>query len=517
MAGKSLTPPGSGRLAPRTRHDVSRPSKGLTVLGVDKPDSLNLGRLVEPHYGVTNRMKKDTELHTVVFGANGKGKGTRLLMPNLLQMSGSSIVVVDPKGELAAVTAEYRRTLGRVVIINPFGVLVDHPGYEDLKSEGYNPLARLDPSSPKFNSETSLLAQALVWVSSNDGGNSKYFSGSARALCSAIIMQTVIEARAAGKVPTMARVRELLCQPSMEGNDRLGMEAIGLPALAEEMYKSPIVGLRNKAAQFTEWNKETGGIARTAMIETEFFDDDPIIDDMSKGTFDFGDLKREPMTVYLILPPEMMERHAKWLRMVLTGAIQSVMRPRKSGEPRVLFMLDEFFALGHLEIIANVWALVRGYGISIMPILQDLGQLKELYPKNWETFIGNAGVTVSFCPNDMTTAEWLSRRAGDTTRELVTINRSKSTTSGTSGGSSTGGQGSTSSGWNHSVTFNESENNSPVKVPLIEPHALLGLQKGFTLMTISGLPNVVPAYIPAYYELNVCKERARKNPYRIEE
>jgi type IV secretion system protein VirD4 len=79
-----------------------------------------------------------------------------------LQLENRSIVVIDPKGELAAVTAPHRRKLGRVVILNPFGVLTDIPGYDDLVSEGFNPLARLDPSSDSFITEAAQLADAMI-------------------------------------------------------------------------------------------------------------------------------------------------------------------------------------------------------------------------------------------------------------------------------------------------------------------------------------------------------------------
>src|ERR1700677_3625783 len=129
-----------------------------SVGGVDAPEAVGLGRSL-----ITGRkIRYGGDQHILVFGPNGKGKGTRVLMPNLLQMSGSSLVVVDPKGELAAVTAEYRRPLGRVVIIHPFGVLADRPRYEDLRSNGYNPLARLDPAAKSFNAEASLLADAMI-------------------------------------------------------------------------------------------------------------------------------------------------------------------------------------------------------------------------------------------------------------------------------------------------------------------------------------------------------------------
>jgi len=485
---------------------------GLPVLGSSAPDAIALGRLVERDYGVTNKLRYGGSQGVVVFGANGKGKGTRVLMPNLLQMSGSSVVVTDPKGELAAVTAPFRRTLGRVVIINPFGVLTDLPGYSDLKSCGYNPLAILEPDSPSFNTQASMLADALVTVEGKD----PHWSTSARALIAAFLMYTVIEAREAGRIPTMTRFRELLCEASDEAHAGNDFEGAGIPKRAAEMMRSPHVGLRNKAAQFTEWNNEIRSICSTARIQTEPFDDDEIRVDLEKNGFDFRELKREPITVYIILPPEMMARQAKWLRLILTAAIQSVLRVRQPGEPKTVFFLDEFFALGHLEIISTVWALVRGYGVQIVPILQDINQLKKLYPDMWETFIGMAGAVMSFAPNDITTAEWLSRRAGDTTRILKTSSESVSINEGRSGGNTnTANGGSVNNGWNVGTSHSKNDNTSPVKVPLIEAHRLYGLESGFMLVTLDGLSNIIPAYAPAYFQIQQCLNRARANPYYL--
>jgi len=114
----------------------------------------------------------------LLFGPNGTGKGTRLLIPNLLSIKDRSIVVIDPKGELAAVTADYRRTVGDVVMLNPFNVL-------GLGSAGFNPLATLNPKSPEtFYDDAAALGEALIRIEGND----PHWGESAQGLLVALIM-----------------------------------------------------------------------------------------------------------------------------------------------------------------------------------------------------------------------------------------------------------------------------------------------------------------------------------------
>jgi type IV secretion system protein VirD4 len=476
-------------------------------LGSDRPEALNLGRYVHEDDGITSKLCYDGERNLVSFGPNGSGKGTRIMHPNLLSIEGKrSILCIDLKGEATAISVDYRKKISRVVVLNPFGVLTDFPGCADLKSCGFNPLLSLDPKGPSFNSDASAIAAACCPI----GGKDPYWDTAARSLTAACTMFAVLEAHG---------LIELLCMPSSDGNPRLDMPPIGLPALAARMAKSSCVGLRNKAGQFIEWTKDVQSVARTAMQHTECFDDDLMAADLAKGTFDFRDLKREPVTVYLILPPDQMERHAKWLRLVVTTALMVNLRPRLPGECRILFMLDEFFALGHMEIISTVWALVRGYGIQIWPILQDLNQLKKLYPDMWETFLGMAGAVTSFAPNDLTTAEWLSRRCGDTTRSINSINSSFSQGGGTSSGtnrglSPTGESNGSSDGVNDTWSHSESITKAPGKVPLITPQQLAGLKPGYMILALAGVANVVPAYAPAYFQyIETCLKRAASNPY----
>src|SRR5580704_7595335 len=129
---------------------------------LDAKEGITLGR----HYDDTTdragaKLVYEGERHLLLFGPNGTGKGTRFLIPNLLSINDRSIVVIDPKGELASVTADYRRTVGDVVMLNPFDVL-------GLGSAGFNPLAALEPDTPNFFDDAAALGEALIKIEGKD-------------------------------------------------------------------------------------------------------------------------------------------------------------------------------------------------------------------------------------------------------------------------------------------------------------------------------------------------------------
>jgi type IV secretory pathway TraG/TraD family ATPase VirD4 len=69
-----------------------------------------------------------------------------------------------------------------VLVLNPFGLLVDQR--PDLASVGFNPLAGLDPKSPRFFEHAAAIAEALIKV---DGDSQPHFPQSARGLMQALI------------------------------------------------------------------------------------------------------------------------------------------------------------------------------------------------------------------------------------------------------------------------------------------------------------------------------------------
>lgn len=162
----------------------------------------------------------------------------------------------------------------------------------------------------------------------------------------------------------------------------------------------------------------------------------------------------------------------------------------------VLFILDEFAQLGRMEAMETAIALSGGYGIRLWPVLQDLNQLKDLYPQNWETFLANAGVQQWFAPRDLTTAEYISNRCGQRTvlvKNTLTREISKKEKSG----------GFT--GFSHSY--------SPQSRPLFLPQEIMGMRRDRQLLFLNDVENVVVGGRQPYWTMPELAGTYDSDPY----
>lgn len=103
------------------------------------------------------------------------------------------MVIIDPKGQCAAISARRRMQLGqKVIIINPFEILKKE--FEEIgitEFHGCNPLATLNQADSNFVADVAALAEALV-VSDDVGNTDPYWKNSARDLITCLIMYVCI-------------------------------------------------------------------------------------------------------------------------------------------------------------------------------------------------------------------------------------------------------------------------------------------------------------------------------------
>lgn len=419
------------------------------------------------------------DVHLVTVGRTGSGKGTGLIIPNLSTLR-RSILIVDPKGEAAAITARKRAAFGRVVMLNPFNVLANERPW--LKSDGFNPLATVRMDRDNFLDDCTIIAQSLV--KQERGGNGRFFSGSAHDLVTALVMYELLER---GNEANLANVRHLLTEEF--GADRAG-NATGLARTIIDMTLSDFEPLRAKATRFKQDTRSNQDVIRTAINETSFIDSPPVARDLASGSdFRFGDMKNEIVTAYLVLPATHLESHSNWLRLIIASALRELLAtPPSAALPPVLFMLDEFAQLDHLPAISNAMNIARGYGIQLWPFVQDLTQLKDIYEDRWENFLSASAALTAFAPRDIFTSEYLSRLSGNKT----IIVESESQRAGDGGiGRSRGPQG----------------------APLFRPEELRAMPSAQMLCFIEPVKVPFMASAPGYWTTSF-KEGLDPNPYR---
>lgn len=377
----------------------------LGVIGAQVPNGFAVGgKLI----GVLD------DRHIVTVAGSRAGKGRAAIVPNLLTYPGS-MLVIDPKGDLARLTAARRARMGqRVYVLDPFGV----SGVSGQFPGTYNPLRLLQRDSPTLEEsptlveDAGLIADALVVT--DPGVKDPHWDESARRFIETLALHVATD-------------------PGHQGRRNL----VSVHKLADQALDKTAtvpIDLRENAA--------ANGAVQAGM--SDFYDRDPrelssvlsttrrhlrflgyaqmqaVLQDTN--SIDLADLKKTATTIFLSLPAMRMGTCSRWLRLFVNLALAQMEVVQNQQPYPVLFCLDEFAVLGHMKTIEDAAGQLAGLGVKLWPILQDLTQLKALYGDRWETFLGNAGVLQFFGNSDLTTLEWISKRLGETT----IVNESKS-------------------------------------------------------------------------------------------
>ncbi|MEQ1694828.1 MAG: type IV secretory system conjugative DNA transfer family protein [Hyphomicrobiaceae bacterium] len=351
------------------------------------------------------------------------GKTATVLKPTLYTYPGS-MLVLDPKGELARDTAEHRRSVLKqdVHILDPFGC-------SGQVTSPFNPLAELDSSSPTIVDDVDAVTQALI-LEEGGGSDGSHWTNSAQALLRGLILHALQKPAAERNLVTVRQLLLLTYPPLVATQAALQASGTKDPAEATQnalfMEMASHVGVFGGALAgagtsfLRKAPRERSSIVSTAETQTRFLDSVPLQASLGACRFKLADLAEKPTTIYLCLPSGQMEKHFRWLRLIVRLALMSLERrgawPRpKAGEapkPPIIFLMEEFATLGHMPIMEQAAAYFPGFGVKLWCVLQDLGQLQRHYKAAWQTFLGNAGVLQFFGNGDKVTLDYISDRLG---------------------------------------------------------------------------------------------------------
>lgn len=346
--------------------------------------------------------------HVLTVAGSRGGKGVSLIVPNLLMYDGS-VIAIDPKGELAAITARARRQKGQnVVILDPFKV----SGATGLGA--FNPLDQLDPRSDNVKDDVALVADALIIGSERE----PHFTDTARILVEALILYTLTLEKADRTLATVYRLLAGSHPVIMDVGRRTEGRVTGRAALFKLM-KACVGVFGDAIASYGEnfeqmADREQASVFSTALTQLKFLDSGAMDSVLQSSDFELSQLKTGKATLYLCLPATRMGTHSRWLRVIINLALVAFERTKVKADIPVLMVLDEFPVLGHMKSVETAAGLMAGFGVKLWVVLQDLTQVKRLYKDSWETFIGNAGVSMFWSNSDKTTLDYVSDKLGQT-------------------------------------------------------------------------------------------------------
>jgi type IV secretion system protein VirD4 len=273
-------------------------------------------------------------------------------------------------------------------------------------------------------------------------GSEPHWAASAQDLVCALIMAESINEKIAAEAKdwppetpkpkaNLASVRDVIGLPTEDKETHNDFKTVAKKIL-EMAYEHKYPALAAKMGRYTNidsTNRELNSILSTALTQTRWLDSPLIREDLTKpidvkfmGMIARGWLKIMPVTIYIVLPPDRIGTHNLWIRLVVASILRPLMKDTKEPENRTVLILDEFPALAEgdgFPAISRNMAMMRGYGLTLWSVWQDLSQATRIYGQHWETFASNAGILQAFQPQDLKTSTYLSERTGLTTRETA--------------------------------------------------------------------------------------------------
>ncbi|MCL2009133.1 MAG: type IV secretory system conjugative DNA transfer family protein, partial [Synergistaceae bacterium] len=398
--------------------------------------------------------------HVLCYAPTRSGKGISLVLPTLLDGWRESVFVLDIKNENCSLSAGYRsKELGQKILKLDF---TDPDAISKGTSATFNPLEEVrldftfepglskkrlpDPNDPEgeifrlvpsgTNDETATIQQIIaIIIDPNGKGTFDHWEKTASSFMLGAVTHLLYKFKMERRgVPGIADVLTELSKPGVpwrkvvelwQEYPHLGYEEITRPngekaviPITHPIVEQEAQSILNKPGD------EAGSVLSTVISNMGLFRDPVVARNTSKSSFRIRDLMNHEKAVscYLVINPNDQLRLMPLTRLVLTQIIFSLAakmdfkdgRSSESYKHRLLLLLDEFPSLGKMDLFERALGFIGGYGLKSYIMVQGLPQLFKAYGKEESIRVG-CHIQVAFAPNDMETAEYLSKATGQTT------------------------------------------------------------------------------------------------------
>ncbi|NKK81336.1 Ti-type conjugative transfer system protein TraG (plasmid) [Rhizobium ruizarguesonis] len=395
--------PEHGGIVIGERYRVDRDSVATMQFRADEPQSWGAG-------GKSPLLCFDGSFgssHGIVFAGSGGFKTTSVTIPTALKWGGG-LVVLDPSSEVAPMVSEHRRQAGRkVIVLDP-----------TASGVGFN---ALDWIGRHGNTKEEDIVAVATWIMTDNARTASarddFFRASAMQLLTALIADVCLSGHTDEKDQTLRQVRANLSEPEPKLRARL-----------TKIYEgSDSDFVKENVSVFVNMTPETfSGVYANAVKETHWLSYPNYAGLVSGDSFSTDDLANGETDIFIALDLKVLEAHPGFARVVIGSLLNAIYNRKGDVKDRTLFLLDEVARLGYLRILETARDAGRKYGITLTMIFQSLGQMREAYGGRDATSKWFESASwISFAAiNDPDTADYISKRCGDTTVEVDQTNRS---------------------------------------------------------------------------------------------
>lgn len=319
-------------------------------------------------------LKDNGEAHLLTIAPTGAGKGRSNIIPACLEYTGS-LIVLDPKGEAARVTAKSRKRFGDVFIVDPFKMVTNNPDH-------FNPFDIVPPAAPPEQYGI-MLSQALQGENGTIADD-PFWDNKSNELLSALCIDELV------KEKSFRNLRKRLYSDDVDYNLALLLDS-------KEKINSLVYDLLASYLQLPN-DKTRPCVLCTAQQHLAILGEPAVLDSLDGPTsFSVSGLQKgKPMTIYLVIPPNKIKAFSSLLRLWIVSLLYLLTERKSRPKIPTLMLIDEAGNLGKMDTLISSITLLRSYGIRIWTFWQDLGFMKRLYPQDWTTLLNNCDVVQAF-------------------------------------------------------------------------------------------------------------------------
>ena len=389
--------------------------------------------------GINGRITQ-RNLNVLVIGSSGSGKTRRYVLPNLNQAN-MSYAITDPKGEIQNSTSALLH--GRGYTIRCLNLI-------DLdRSDRFNPMRYLDPTDP----EASILrlTENIITNTSGDSHHTNngdgFWERAERNLLNALIAWV----RFAYDDPNLNQVTDMLDQMEASETDETMQSDVDLifettrelvaeyrahPDRHDNESRHTLEGLDFAARQYRKFQQGAGETKKSIIISIGVrlapLQVGSIRRILSGDDIRLDTIALQPTAVFLALPDT--HNTFSFLAAILYQClfetnVHQADHTSDSGDTRqrlpVHCFLDEFANVGRIPNFQRLITTIRSRGISCSIIIQNYAQGKTLYKDDWETIVGNCDSMLFLGGTETSTLEWVSKRLGNQTIDVMDDSESK--------------------------------------------------------------------------------------------